>query len=165
MSDAERVMEVKEFPTCKDYPDIGDSNVLYLELATGMVHRWMGVKYSAVIMVNDPSVKTSLCDYYKRRVTTLEREVANMKKNETDAHAALGIIAAANRRVGYSAMILAVMWLNGFRYIESKWEMFFSLFGYTVYLSLIRTVDWFSSVFTGFFSALIELMHRSGPPL
>ena len=62
------------------------------------------------------------------------------------------------RRIGYFTMIVVVMWLNGFRYIQTGWEILFSLFGYTVYLSMTRMVDYLA-LFT---NAILELITRSG---
>jgi len=61
------------------------------------------------------SVEVGL-QHYKNLVKSRETEIENMKKQSAEATAALGIIAVANRRVGFAAMVLFVMWLNGFRY-------------------------------------------------
>lgn len=156
------VRKLQEYDSFAQFPVTGDSNHIYLDLMMSKMYLWDNNKYTELVLQDVKPDQSR--DNRSSTELELRAQIAKAEKDRQEAQTALGIIAAANRRVGYAAMILFVMWLNGFRYIETKWEMFFSLFGYTVYLSLVRTVDWFSNVFTGFFAALIEMMQRVGGP-
>lgn len=158
MSDAPFTMDVKEFPSLKEFPEVGNMSVMYVDKLTGKSYRWTGKQYSEMVSDSSESKKKEV---EMSTETELRAQIAKYEKEKQEALSALGIVAAANRRVGYTALIIGVMWLNGFRYVETKWEMFFSLFGYTIYLSLIRTVDWFHATFTGLFSVIIEAIARS----
>lgn len=147
--------KVVEKDSLNEFPTPGESKTIYIDTSSSKAYRWTGNKYMEIHLSASPEVETRLSQHYYHQAKDLRAQVAALKKNDAEAQAALGIVAIANRRVGYAAMILFVMWLNGFRYLSGGWEYFFSLFGYTVYLSLIRTVDWFSGYGGGFVNALV----------